>query len=52
MYQPFAPVVRLTIFGPSGVRVLPVATIFDIFPHGVLLLTLLPFNPEGIVVGF
>ena len=33
-----------------------VATIFDIFPHGVgvgdLLLTLLPFNPEGIVVGF
>ena len=30
-----------------------VATIFDIFPHGVgVLLTLLPFNPEGIVVGF
>ena len=24
---------------------------FDIFPHGVLL-TLLPFTPEGIVVGF
>ena len=30
-----------------------VATIFDIFPHVLLLvLTLLPFNPEGIVVGF
>ena len=32
-----------------------VATIFDIFPHlGVLLLllTLLPFTPEEIVVGF
>ena len=32
-----------------------VATIFDIFPHLgdlLLLLTLLPFNPEGIVVGF
>ena len=27
-----------------------VATIFDIFPHGVV--TLLPFTPEGIVVGF
>ena len=31
-----------------------VATIFDIFPHvGVgVVLTLLPFTPEGIVVGF
>ena len=32
-----------------------VATIFDIFPHGgvlVLVLTLLPFTPERIVVGF
>ena len=46
-------------FGPSGVRALPVAAgtnegghyFLYFFPH-LLLDTLLPFTPEGIVVGF